>query len=97
MKSFWTIAGSVFVLLASLYAGCYLAMVQRHVGSGLSIDAGAQHCWEFTYPGYRVGGKGMELFFRPALWIDQRIRTRYWAETTESDPGPKHSASYEVP
>ena len=95
MKRFWNITGCLLLALVGPYFGCYFSLVQRHVASGFTLDG--HHGLFFTYPGYRGGGKATEAFFAPAYWFDQRVRTRFWAEMTESDSAPANPSSSEVP
>lgn len=86
MKSFWRSVGCLLLLLMGLYVGCYFSLVQRHVSSGYTVDG--HHGMFFTHPSYRGGGKATETLFAPAFWLDRRIRTRYWSDTSGSDTVP---------
>ena len=90
MKTFLKIAGCLLLV----YATSYVVNVKRFVGFGMDLEG---HCWAFTSPDYRLGGRAAQWFYEPAYWIDQQIRTRFWADTSESDAGPASPGNYEVP
>ncbi|MCX7419381.1 MAG: hypothetical protein NT013_07565 [Planctomycetia bacterium] len=96
MKPFWKVVGVQLIALTVLYAGCYLAMVQRRVCFSIT-SYGTHGCFAFTYPEYGRGGEATEWFFMPAFWIDYRIRAKYWADTTEDDAAPSPQSSSIVP
>jgi hypothetical protein len=64
---------SIAVLLG-VYLVSYLLLVERQVGSGFT----SKGCIQFAYPTFRAGGEAAGRFYAPVLWLDERIRVRYW-------------------
>jgi hypothetical protein len=70
------------------YIGGYIALLRP---ADLTILDGETGC-RVRLPAYRIGGPVPQTAFRPLLWIDQRVRPRYWA--WESLPYGSNSMSY---
>jgi hypothetical protein len=68
------IAGTILatlVLLLGVYVGAYLSLSQPYTCGINSMTIRVQH--------YQWESPGVAALFRPANWIDRRLRPGYWA------------------
>jgi hypothetical protein len=74
-------AAALGVLL--LYAGAYLALVERHfVAVSMARSIPRAGC----FADYRAGGRFARAFFTPAHAIDRRIRPAFWDDEWSALP-----------
>jgi hypothetical protein len=62
------------VLLLAAYVASYAALLDP----GELAEGGLERMNVCRVPAYRVGGEYAYAFYRPALWVDQRVRPGYW-------------------
>src|SRR5262249_42855409 len=66
--------GIVFGLLLVAYGVSYVVFLSP----GESANGGLHRMVMRRYPAYRGGGAFTATVFRPALWVDHRVRPDYW-------------------
>jgi hypothetical protein len=66
------------IVVATLYAGAYFAMVERtefrFTGSPLAFPSGD----EYSFVEYRFGGDAAQSFFAPMHAVDRLLRPKLW-------------------
>ena len=70
------------------YVGAYAALLNPVWYGDVSLHRSAGR----RFPAYRAGGEFAETAFRPASWVDQRVRPHYWA--WHEDTSPRSSATW---
>ena len=71
--------GLAVLLTIAVYVGSYLALVYPLPISGTNFGGSTTH----QFPYYRFGYPISEIVFRPALWVDERLRPTVWEPTFE--------------
>src|SRR4051794_19890470 len=98
-KALWSLA--IVALLASAYAGAYLAMLQgprSGLISGKRLGWGEHSTDVDVWPSYRFEHPWVHQFFRPANRIDAMLRPRMWVPFYDKRPrgetGPMYMGEY---
>ena len=73
----------VLVVLAAIYGGAYLAIMQRddYLTSGVSLTPAPYVVYPYVV--YRIGGEWSETFFAPAHEVDRCLRPDLWEGEAE--------------
>lgn len=64
-----------FALIIVAYVAGYFAMLRPADIVVLDGEVGLR----VRVPVYEVSGSAPRTLFRPALWVDRQVRSRYWA------------------
>ena len=91
----------ILLVTAYLYVWAYVVLVEQPVAPiddslvktarTRDFDGTQSHPFIIERPKYRVGGRGLERFFRPIHVIDRRIRPDVWIrEVPRSIEAPLH-------